>query len=120
MRNARGFTIVEVMVAMAILLIGLLAILTQWPMGVDLVMLSGYRSEATILAERFLEEVAALDFPAAAGLGSGTRFIGRFQMDYVVSPGPAEGTLSAEVQVSWLHRAQNHSIRMATVIASKL
>ena len=120
MRKERGFTIVEVMIAVAILLIGLLAILSQWPMGVDLVMMSGQRSEATILAERFLEEVAALDFPAAAALGAGTRFINRFQLDYVVSPGPTEGTLTAEVVVSWVHRAQNHSLRMGTVIASLL
>lgn len=120
MQNTRGFTIVEVMVAMALLLIGLCGVLVQWPMGVDLVMLSGYRSEATVLAERFLEEVAALDFPAAASLGTGTRYIDGFQMDYVVSPGPVEASLTAEVQVSWVHRAETHYLRMGTVIASLL
>jgi prepilin-type N-terminal cleavage/methylation domain-containing protein len=120
MRNAQGFTIVEVMVALAILFIGLCGILIQWPIGVDLVMLSGHRSEAAVLAERFLEEVAALDFPAAASLGSGTRYVHGFQMDYVVSPGPVEGSLSAEIQVSWVHRAQTHYLHMGTIIASLL
>jgi len=120
MQNSSGFTLVEVMVAMAILLIGLLGLVGQWPMGTDLVMLSGYRSEASVLAERFLEEVAALDFPSAASLGSGSRYVDGYTISYVISPGPVEGTLAAEVHVSWDHKGRTHSLNMSTVVGSLL
>jgi prepilin-type N-terminal cleavage/methylation domain-containing protein len=125
MRFQKGFSLVEVMVSMVILLIGLIAITGQWPAGTKMVMVSGQASFASVIAERFLEDLEGLDFPTAAGMGSGSRGIPGeygpdYQLNYTVAPGPIPNTAVANVVVSWTYLSQPHAVRMGTIIAAEL
>ena len=125
MRYRKGFSVVEVLVSMVILLIGLIAITGQWPAGTKVVMVSGQESFASIVAERFLEELEGQDFPTASGMGSGTRVYPGgygidYQLDYTVTPGPIPNTAVANVVVSWTYLNQPHAVRMGTIIAAEL
>jgi prepilin-type N-terminal cleavage/methylation domain-containing protein len=125
MRFQKGFSLVEVMVSMVILLVGLISITGQWPAGTKMVMVSGQASFASVIAERFLEQLEGLDFPSAAGMGSGSRPISghygaNYQLAYTVAPGPIPNTAVANVVVSWMYLGQPHAVRMSTIIAAEL
>lgn len=115
-RGVRGFTLIEVMVAMTLLLIGILAIVTQWPTGARLAWHSEWQTEASTLAERTLESLDAGVFPPT----SGTATVGRYTIIWTIIPGRITNTVLADVVVRWVWEGRNHQVRMGTLLCSKL
>ena len=66
-RSARGFTLVEVLVAVTILVVSLLAIMTAFPVGYRDIVYGGRVSQAVALAQQKLEELKAGTFPPVNG-----------------------------------------------------
>jgi prepilin-type N-terminal cleavage/methylation domain-containing protein len=124
MRYRKGFNLVEVMVAMAILLVGLIGIAGQWPTGAKLVVLSGQESEATVVAERFLEELEGMSYADVEQMrpetGSINEVLGRYRLDYALGTGPVPNTIEVNVVVSWYLHGRMYSIRMGTIVAADL
>ncbi|MFQ5846399.1 MAG: prepilin-type N-terminal cleavage/methylation domain-containing protein [Candidatus Methylomirabilales bacterium] len=65
-RNHRGFTLIEVMIAAAILAVGLLALVSAFPIGYVDVTASGGQSKATAYAQQMLEQLKNQPFTVAA------------------------------------------------------
>lgn len=56
-KNQRGLTLIEVLIASAILAVGLLALLSAFPIGYVDVNISGGQSKATAYAQQMLEQL---------------------------------------------------------------
>lgn len=67
-RRDRGFSLNELLVAMGILAVPLLAVAAMLPVAATNVDYSGGTSQATALAQRRLEQVGNLPFPTLAGM----------------------------------------------------
>ncbi len=63
-RNHRGFTLIEVLIAAAILAVGLLALVSAFPIGYVDVTVSGGQSKATAYAQQMLEQLKNQPFTA--------------------------------------------------------
>ena len=120
MRYGRGFSVIEVMVAMVILLIGLIGITGQWPAGTKLIILSGQENEATIIGERFLERLGGMSYPDVERMRSGYRIEGRYRLTWAVNVGPVPNTTEVNTVVSWNYLGQMYSVTMGTVFAADL
>jgi len=64
-RNHRGLTLIEVLIAAAILAVGLLALVSTFPIGYVDVTVSGGQSRATSYAQAMMEQLKNQPFPAA-------------------------------------------------------
>lgn len=104
------------MVAMSILLIGLLAIVTQWPAGAQMVYQSRNQTQAAVMAEAVLEELAVTDFPS---IDSGYRLDGPYQVFWIVTDGPIPDCKTVEVTVRWFWRNERYKIKMATIFSAE-
>ncbi|MBN1425723.1 prepilin-type N-terminal cleavage/methylation domain-containing protein [Candidatus Fermentibacteria bacterium] len=115
-RRNRAFSLVEVMVAMVLLLIGVLAVVAQWPMGARLGFMSEWQTEASTIAERTLETIDAGPYPPT----SGTATEGRYQITWTISRGPIINTKYAHVVVQWPWQGRMYAVRMGSIIAAAL
>ena len=115
-RSPRAFSLVEVMVAMVLLMVGVLAVVAQWPMGARLGIISEYQTEASTLAERTLEMLDAGTYPPV----SGTSTQGIFTIVWTITRGPILNTVRANVVVSWTWQGRPYGVRMGTIISSEL
>lgn len=61
-KNHRGLTLIEVLIASAILAVGLLALLSAFPIGYVDVNVSGGQSKATAYAQQMLEQLKNIPF----------------------------------------------------------
>ncbi len=68
-RDQFGFTLAEIMVAVAIILIGLVAVIQWFPFGTQGMDTGKRQSTAVFLAEQKLEQIKAFSLSAAAGQG---------------------------------------------------
>ncbi len=70
MKNSTGFTLIEVIAAMAIIAIGLISLLALFPTGIATNQLAAATSEATILCKSMMQEIkkaaTSMDGPGAA------------------------------------------------------
>ncbi len=70
LRSRSGFTLIEILIAMAVLTVGLLGVASLYPVAYVNVDTGGKRTEATALAQSFLEQlrtIGANDFDGMAG-----------------------------------------------------
>ncbi len=68
-REESGFTLVEILVAVAILMIGLVAVMQGFPMGTAGVETGRRQSTGVFLAEQKIEQIKAFALSPAAGQG---------------------------------------------------
>lgn len=111
-RAEAGFTLVEVLLASAIMLIGVFGVLSTFPQAFRSVKESGQRSVLTHLVSEKLEELRSLD-PAHSSLGAGVHpatafdsqgrhyypvpgFPEEFSLRWTVQGGPTDGSGTAE------------------------
>jgi prepilin-type N-terminal cleavage/methylation domain-containing protein len=67
-RDQRGVTIVELMVAMVLMAIALLALAATFPYAMFGVVASGFQTTATLLAQEAIERAKAADYGSIASL----------------------------------------------------
>ena len=67
-RDQRGVTIVELMVAMVLMAIALLALAATFPYAMYGVVASGFQTTATLLAQEAIERTKATDYASIASL----------------------------------------------------
>lgn len=108
-RSARGFTLAEVLVAVTILAVSLLAIMTAFPVGYRDIVYGGRVSQAVALAQQKLEELKAGTFPPAAGSATngdytinwGVASVGFGVSDHQVSDLQVSHLQKVTVTVTW-------------------
>ncbi len=67
-RDHQGFTLIEVLIAASILSVGLLALVSVFPVGYVDVTVSGGQSKATAYAQQMMEQLKNQPFTASAPL----------------------------------------------------
>jgi len=117
MRGARGFTLLEVLVALAILGLGAVALIQLSAQGLRLLKQSDSHQAAVLLADRLARDVT----PLAEGVETGTagEFTWERRVTTVGTPdalhavdGPATRLLSLTITVRWSRTA---SVTLATL-----
>jgi prepilin-type N-terminal cleavage/methylation domain-containing protein len=66
--NQRGISMVELMIAMILMSIALVALAASFPYAMYAVVASGYQTTATLLAQEALERAKATDYASMASL----------------------------------------------------
>jgi general secretion pathway protein I len=122
-RHARGFTLVEALVAFTVTVLLLFVLQRVFTGGIGRDRHTTSYGEATILAESTLESAGA-DIPLAAGAHI-TQRIGRFDVDASVAPyeiadNPAAQALNLvpyeiRVTVSWREGGRRQSLSLRTL-----
>jgi len=111
MRSRHGFTLLEVLVAMAILSLAVVALIQLTAQGLRLLKLSGDHQEAALLADRLAREVTAMAEGVETGREGGLIWERRVAeatvpLDLDPPSGPTPRLLALTVVVRWdAHRA---------------
>ena len=121
-----GFTLIEVLIAVVMVSIGLLAIAGLQTRAMRANRTARMQTEATFLAAGFLEQMRLLPFdhPYLASGAAPRRFIPGAGSVYtvrwtVIDDRPAAGTKTIRIRVSWPGAPYGSIVRMHTIIAGR-
>ena len=126
-RNKKGFTLVELLVAMLVMSIGLMAVLDGLTSYIRINMENQMRHEAMRIGEAALETLRNSQFTQVrdhnTGLVQGTqsRRIRNFNISYTVTWTPtaiSTSSVAVQVAVTWTHRSIAHRYDAASVIST--
>ncbi|MEN6615664.1 MAG: prepilin-type N-terminal cleavage/methylation domain-containing protein [Syntrophorhabdus sp.] len=125
-KNSRGFTIIELLVAMLVLFIGMMAMLDGLANYIRINMDNQMRNEAMRVTEATLETLRNSRFDdiqlhAVNIVSPAMRKVRNFDVAYtivwtqtVLSP----NSIAVQVQVSWTHRNITHQHEAASIIST--
>ena len=121
LRNNKGFTIIEVLVAICILTISMLAILEAVVIAIEHNMNNISRDESVRIAETKMNEIRNSDFTT---LANGTSSVSRnirnltrtFNVQWTVS-NLSSNSIAVQVVVSWSHKGIQHSHSISSVVS---
>jgi len=114
-----GFTLIESMVAMTILLVGLLALAMLQNTAFRANSLARNRSAATVIASERIERLNRLGAGNfTAGTASRTVDGRQFTESWTIATAPSvtSGAQTVDMQVQWSDQWGNHTIRFPTVV----
>ncbi len=115
-----GFTLLEVMIALAILALVGVAFLRAQASSVHLVDESAQISLATLLAREKMAELESLGFPETGKKeGSGGEEFPRYRWEQVVSPTELVSLRKAVVRVLWTEGTSERSLEFVAYFAQK-
>ena len=111
-KKNRGFSLIEVLIAMAIFSIGILAVGSMQLWNSKNNSTGHFTTEATMLARQKIEELKAV--PDVGDLASGEDTLGIYTRSWV--PGPCSGdACQIKVTVSWNGRSQARSVELVSI-----
>jgi len=121
----KGFSLLELIIAIAVLAIGLVGVLQIFPVGLRASYRSGMVTKAAFLAQNKIEEAKMAGFDAVAELPpkiqlSGTE--GDFEWEIFIDEAELEGLESSDevrkltVIISWIERQRTRSKDFITYI----
>jgi prepilin-type N-terminal cleavage/methylation domain-containing protein len=103
-RRERGFTLVEVMVALGILAFGILAIASMQTASLGGISFAGNTTDATTVAMNQMDALIPIAWNSpqlAIGGPYNLPDVGRFKVRYDVTAGPMTNTRNIRVRVEW-------------------
>ena len=119
-RNGKGFTVVEVLIAAAILVVALLAILDILPSGSTNVDEGGRISSAVALAQQTLEVVKNSGIPPVAGNCPGTvptSFTCSLAVSVIEGVIPNNRLATITVTTTWRNSKRSGNVSLVTTLA---
>ena len=115
----KGFTLIEIVISLAILAIGLVGILSLFPIGFDAARRSVNSTQAAVYAHEHLEQLKNTAFPSL-GLTTGTFPDPSYAWSQTVSAVDSAGALrQAVLTVSWQYRNRPYQQVFTTYVPTK-
>jgi prepilin-type N-terminal cleavage/methylation domain-containing protein len=116
----RGFTLIEIIISLAILAIGIVGILSLFPVGFDSARRSIDIAQATLLAQQKLAEIRKDGFPATGATGP-TPFTSDpyYSWTQVTTDVRANYLRRVDLTVGWNYRGRNYQETFTTYVARK-
>ncbi len=115
----RGFTLIEMVISLAILAIGLLGILSLFPIGFDAARRSVNDTQVAIYSHEKLEQLRNAGFPAI-GVTTGAFSDPYYSWSQRVSAVDSAGALrQVDLTVSWQYRNRNNQQVFTTYVATR-
>ncbi len=119
-RASTGFTLLEVMIALAILSLVAVAFLRAQGSSVHLVDESVQISLATLLAKEKMAELESNGFPEPGKTsGDGGEDFSSYHWEQVVSPTDIVNLRKAVVRILWMEGTRERSLELTTYFAQK-
>jgi type IV pilus assembly protein PilV len=139
--NKKGFTLVELLVAVVILMVGLLGLLQTVGFALSHNFNNQLRQEAVYVADQVMsleksktyENIAAPAFdpaindvaslPTVIANSTVSRTVNRAPITYAVvmtNRAPTSQSKSIDVEVSWQHRGRRYTHTVASIVTAKL
>lgn len=121
--HSKGFTLIEVLIAIAILAVGLLGMATLAGSIISYNQLAQHITTATALAQDKIEELRGSPYDAVAegtesnidaSGGAGGMYNRNTEVDEDVA---FQNTKTVEVTVSWIWKGNTHNVVLKTIIA---
>jgi type II secretion system protein I len=115
LKSNRGFTLNEVMIALSIFAIGILAVASLMISSINENTSARKMTEATTLAEMHLESLMAQDY---ASIADGTTTEGAYSIAWTVAEDDVvANTKSLTVTVTWTDRGKQRSVSIRNLIS---
>lgn len=122
MRNSKGFSLIEVLTAIAILIISMLGVLNTMVVAIDHNLSNILRDEAVSIAQQQMNELRNQAFESlSSGSTSVTRNFRKLTKTYTVqwtASSLSTNSIAIEVVVSWTFSGLNHQHSITSVISS--
>jgi general secretion pathway protein I len=119
-RESLGFTLLEVMIALAILSLVAVAFLRAQASSIGLVDESNQISMATLLAKEKMAELESGGFPELGkNSGPGGEAFPLFRWEQVISPTEILNLRKVVVRVLWMEGSQERSLELTTYFAKR-
>jgi len=118
--NTKGFTLIEIVISLGILLIGILAVLALFPVGFDSASRSADLTKATIFAQDKMEEIKRVGY-GASGVSPTSGAFSDPRFNYVVTVSTAGLPANCQqvtLTVSWNYKQRTLNENFVTIIAS--
>ena len=120
LRRTSGFTLLEVMIALAILALVGVAFLRDQASSVSLVDESAQISMATLLAREKMAELESMGFPELGkNSGMGGETFPQFRWEQIVSSTEIPALRQALVRVLWMEGTRQRSLELIAYFAQK-
>jgi type IV pilus modification protein PilV len=102
--RARGFSLVELLIAMVVMAIGLLGAAQMIPLAMAGVTQAGIRTRSVQLAQERLDELVTNDYEAAVlNAGTYSETVDNTTIDWTIADNiPVPGTKRIDLAVSWV------------------
>jgi prepilin-type N-terminal cleavage/methylation domain-containing protein len=120
MRDHQGFTLIEVLIAAAILAVGLLALMSAFPVGYVDVTTSGGQSKATAYAQQMLEQLKNQPFIPSAAAQTDTpeaNYTRTWSITQEPGTNPPNRLARIQVTVSWTGGGRPQTVTFETMRA---
>lgn len=125
-KTDRGFTLIEIIIALTIFTVGIVAILSLFMLGFDAAMRSSDLTKAGIYGQWVMEDQKRIGYVTLAAVAPGTAFPGGFDPRFTyqvqvqnatdeIPPGPPN-LRRVTVIVSWNYKGQPYNETFATYI----
>ncbi|MFA5338959.1 MAG: prepilin-type N-terminal cleavage/methylation domain-containing protein [Candidatus Omnitrophota bacterium] len=115
----KGFTLIEIVISLAILAIGLVGILSLFPIGFDSARRSVNSTQVAVFANKHLEELRNTGFPSL-GVTSGDFSDPSYTWTQSVSTVDAIDALrQVDLTVSWQYRNRGYQQVFTTYVATR-
>ncbi len=119
-QDRQGFTLIEVLIAASILAVGLLALVSVFPIGYVDVTVSGGQSKATAYAQQMMEQLKNQPFTASAPLQTDAPEAGYTRTWSITQePGtnPPNRLARITVTVNWAGTSRPQTVALETMRA---
>jgi Tfp pilus assembly protein PilV len=121
MRNSKGFSLVEAMTAVAILIISMLAVLNTLVVAIDFNLANVLRDEAMGIGEAQMNTLRNTSFGSlASGSTAMTRSVRKLTVTYTIQwtvNNLSSNSKAIQVLVGWTFKGVSHQMSLSSVVS---